>query len=968
MVEGRGRKHDDAGAEDAAGRAPVALSQACDALSIGMAIVNARGMCDYANATLLRLLDVSLEEIQSMPLHDLVHVDGSEQSATCNSGHCRLHEALSGAASGTREFDTVFCRRNQPPFYAACRISPLQPGGAGTTLLEVRDVTALRQQELVQRTHELVYTAAARAARFGSWRRDLHHNTVLICAVMARILELPGEPTTLDEAQWRDLILADDLVNVEMQLGQALAVGDDFELEYRVRLPSGRVAWLWSHGTVQRDADGKPASVVGMSVDITRRKRIEDALKASEERYRQLTELSPAGIVVIAGNRYVYANEVGARLLGAGDVASLVGQSPFDVVDPRLHDLLNWRADEVLQHGRTPEVEFELRRRDGSSVWVHSIAGKVSWEGVPAVQVINRDITEERRTREQLRILTERINLALESAGEAVWDWDIASDVYTVSGGLKNLFGWANVPNGDGLVDWRRHAHPDDWARMRKCLDDYLRGLVPTYQCEYRLRADDGSWRWVLVRGVIVARDADSKPLAMTGTISDITVRKESEELAWRHANLDPLTGLPNRRLCRERLEQELRRARRSNQQLALLFIDLDRFKQVNDWLGHEAGDQLLIEAAQRIARCVRDTDTVARLGGDEFTVLLVGLDGPRHVEFVCQKILEQLTSPFRINGELAYISASIGVALYPGDASLAPDLLRKADQAMYAAKASGKQQFRYFTRELDDMAHRRLQITSELRRALSNGELDVHYQPVVRLSDGRIVKAEALARWRHPDLGDIAPAVFIPLAEEAGLIGQIGDWVLDRAIHHSQAWRDHDGSAIQVGINQSPLQFAMLDAATDKLHALVQAGHAGHHIAIEITEGTLLDASPHVRQKLLFYRDAGIQVAIDDFGTGYSSMAYLQRFHIDYLKIDRSFVRDIASNPADRTIAETIIVMAHKLGLEVIAEGIETTEQRDCLAHAGCDYGQGFLFSPAVPAAAFEGLLSGGNGASKRA
>jgi len=932
-----------------------------DTMAVGLALIDRHGVCLYANATLAAMLGRPVAELSFRPFHSLVH----EHDQACPDGGAalnRLIEALAQPQAGRQsDFEVVFCRERDGPFVAACRATGVLHGGAPATVLEISDVTARRQAELSARTQELAYRFAADAARIGSWSRDFRSDAVMICPVMAELLELPSDRMLLSDAQWRGIIVPEDLPQVEADMARHMAGGSpNFALEFRVRTRTGKQRWHTSRGTVIRDEHGMPLSVTGMSIDITDRKAAEAALRASEERFRMLSELSPCAILVYLHDRYVYANQAAADLVGAADGQDILGRSPRDFIDPRFHALLARRIEEVMRDGRTQPVELELQRLDGSRAWIISSAGRVTWEDEPAIQIVARDITAERDAREKLRLLGERVNLALASAGEAVWDWDIQADTYRIAGGLRDLFGWHEDPAGSGRLAWDRSMHPDDVPRVRAALRDCAEGRTASYQCEFRLRTLDGAWRWLLGRGIVVARDEDGAALAMTGTMSDITVRKETEDMAWRHANLDALTGLPNRRLFRERLEHEVRKSRRSGRPLALLFIDLDRFKQVNDWLGHAAGDQLLVEAAERIRRCVRQTDTVARLGGDEFTVMLADLDGQRHVEFVCHKILEALSAPFYLGNDVAYISGSIGVALHPMDAGGSDDLMRKADQAMYAAKEAGKQQFKYFTRSMDETAHRRLQITGELRHAIDNGQLSVHYQPVVSLHDGSVVKAEALVRWQHPWLGNIEPSFFIPLAEESGLIGRISDWVLEQVMFHARRWRTPHGKAVQVGVNQSPLQFAMADPKSDRVRHLIEANHDAGSIAIEITEGMLLDATPAVKEKLLLYRDAGIQVAIDDFGTGYSSMSYLQQFGIDYLKIDRSFVQDIASNEAHRTIAETIILMAHKLGLEVIAEGIETAEQMDCLRRAGCDYGQGFLFSPAVPVVEFERLLSG--------
>lgn len=546
----------------------------------------------------------------------------------------------------------------------------------------------------------------------------------------------------------------------------------------------------------------------------------------------------------------------------------------------------------------------------------------------------------------------------MEGSGDGLWDWDLQGDSVYFSPRWKEILGHADHEVGTSAVEWEHRLHPQDRAAALAALDACLQGRKTTFSSEHRLRCRNGEWKWVLTRAKVVERDEEGKPLRMTGTMSDISRRRMSEERIWQHANFDMLTNLPNRRLFRDRLEQEVKKAQRSGQQLGLLFIDLDRFKEVNDLLGHDAGDLLLTQASHRLAGCVRDSDTVARLGGDEFTVILPGIESLESVAKVADKILRSLAKPFQLGNEVAYLSASVGITIFPTDAAEPEELIRNADQAMYGAKHAGRNQFSYFTRSMQEKAHNRLRLAGELRGALAAGQLQVWYQPVVEMSSGRIVKAEALLRWHHPSIGAVDPNEFIPLAEESGLILEIGDWVFRQAAGCARRWTEQLGTVFQIGVNKSPVQFMSPDDDSDWAGHLQTLGLAGNSIAVEITEGLLLNASPNVAARLLEYRDAGIQVALDDFGTGYSSMAYLKKFDIDYLKIDRSFVRDMASDESDRAIAESVIVMAHRLGLKVIAEGIETQEQRDLLAAAGCDFGQGYLFARPAPAHEFETLL----------
>jgi diguanylate cyclase (GGDEF)-like protein len=414
-----------------------------------------------------------------------------------------------------------------------------------------------------------------------------------------------------------------------------------------------------------------------------------------------------------------------------------------------------------------------------------------------------------------------------------------------------------------------------------------------------------------------------------------------------------------------DRLQHDIVKRRRDGTRIAILLIDLDHFKEVNDTLGHHQGDVLLVDAARRIADCVRVSDTVARLGGDEFTVILTELKATDRVDSIAQNIIDSLLAPFALGQEQAFISASIGITLYPDDAASVEDLLKHADQAMYAAKGAGRNRFSYFTPALQVAALNRMRLTNDLRGALKGGQLRLYFQPIVHLKTGRIHKAEALLRWQHPQRGLVSPLEFIPLAESSGLIVDIGQWVFNESIRWVQRWRDVVHPEFQVSLNQSPVDFQREGGSYDVwLRALRQAGVPGHAIVVEITEGLLLDASTMVTDKLLQLRDAGIQVALDDFGTGYSSLSYLNKFDIDYLKIDRSFVRNLAPDSSDLALSEAIIVMAHKLGLHVIAEGVETPQQRDLLAAAGCDYGQGYLFDKPLPAEEFDALLTAQAGA----
>lgn len=433
--------------------------------------------------------------------------------------------------------------------------------------------------------------------------------------------------------------------------------------------------------------------------------------------------------------------------------------------------------------------------------------------------------------------------------------------------------------------------------------------------------------------------------------LSDISDRKQFEETISRYANFDPLTCLPNRRLFMDRMAQEILRSRRSGVGFALLFIDLDRFKDVNDTLGHYMGDLLLQQTAERLLESVRATDTVARLGGDEFTILLAAVNERRDVEQLAPKILAALNEPFDLQGEHVLGGASMGITLYPHDAVSEDVLFKHADQAMYRAKQEGRGRYCYFSSDMQEAAEGRMRLHQDLLAAVRHEQFELHYQPIVD-TDGKTGKLEALLRWRHPVRGLILPGQFIGLTEELGLIKKLGDWVLQTALEQLKEWDARGHSGMKVSINKSPRQFGQrAEEGTEWLAMIRDHGIDPQRIIVEITEGVLLDERPHVTEQIRRYRDAGIGIAVDDFGTGYSALSYLKRLPIDYVKIDQSFIADLVEDSNDRNLVEAIIIMCHKLGMQVVAEGVESLVQRNLLQEMECDFMQGYLFGRPEPA-----------------
>jgi diguanylate cyclase (GGDEF)-like protein/PAS domain S-box-containing protein len=600
---------------------------------------------------------------------------------------------------------------------------------------------------------------------------------------------------------------------------------------------------------------------------------------------------------------------------------------------------------------------FEMEYRLGHT-WVMAQAQRLPdsplWLGTHV------DIAARRSAENRLHEADAIWKLALESTGDGVWDWHVQAGVEYFSERYLRLYGFepGDVAATPEAFDAR--THPDDLVQMGRDREDHFAGRTPTYRNEHRVLARDGSWKWVLSRGMVIARDAQGRPLRMVGTHTDITDRKRQEALVWQQARIDTLTGLPNRRSLRERIEHALAQRSVRSEELAVMFVDLDHFKEVNDSLGHDVGDALLQLVAARMQGCTPAGSVVARMGGDEFTVLLAAAQAAPLAERVGDELLEALSDAFDVGGERVYVSASIGVSLAPRDGLEIESLFKHADLALYEAKGAGRNRMAQFTPALHEAAQRRTRLANELREALRLGQLSLVYQPILSLRDSTAAprKAEALLRWKHPQLGDVSPAQFIPIAEATGLIVDIGDWVFRAAAAQARAWRaaGHDG--FQISINKSPVQFlgershrVQPDWATH----LRDMGLSGDALAVEITEGLLLERDEAVAQRLRALREAGLTISLDDFGTGYSSLSYLQHHEIDTVKIDRSFVAGLENGGKALALCRAIVTMAHELGMEVVAEGVETEAQMVALRDMGCDWGQGWWFGKGVSASEFE-------------
>lgn len=610
-----------------------------------------------------------------------------------------------------------------------------------------------------------------------------------------------------------------------------------------------------------------------------------------------------------------------------------------------------------------------VRHASGRWIWIEARGRVVAWDGAGmATRMVGTivDITATTALRQELERSYDLLAQLAQQVPGALFQLHMTPagliTVPFVSAMSSELFQLTPGQIQDDIRLLLGRIHRRDRARLRQALRESARRLAP-FRAEYRVAMGSSDWHWRELAAKPAQRGDGS--VLWHGFTSDIAERKRTEDTIRqfnqkleRRAHYDALTGLPNRVLFRDRLEQAMRHTASGTHGMALLFIDLDRFKEVNDLHGHDAGDRLLALVAGRIGAQLRPGDTVARLGGDEFTVILTETTEVEHIEQTAQSIIDALRQPFQLGVEQVSISGSVGITLYPGDGKLPEDLMRNADHAMYRAKAAGRNQLTFFEPAMQRAAMRRLKLTSELRQALARRQLELHFQPILDNQTGQITKAEALLRWRRPGHELMLPGEFIGIAEETGMIHEIGNWVFFEAANWSARWSRLLGRTLQISVNKSPVQFLPHGYTSEWIGYLDRQGLPHNSIAVEITEGVLMDLSEPVFRRLHELQQSGVEVSIDDFGTGYSSMSYLKRLDIDYLKIDQSFVAEMLHDRTSQTITETIIVMAHKLGLKVIAEGVETTAQRACLTAHGCDFVQGFLFAQPLPAAAFEKLV----------
>ena len=697
-----------------------------------------------------------------------------------------------------------------------------------------------------------------------------------------------------------------------------------------------------------------PAIVIMVGV-LHRRatEQIVAQLRESEQRFKAFMDNSPAvAWIKDEQGKYVFLNTPFELTFNVRR-DELTGQTGPEPWSPETAKQLQENDRAVLESGKPRQLYETLAGQDGMRQhwWILQFPvdagpGQQRFVGGMAVE-----ITERKQAEEALRASEERYALAAQSVNDGLWDWNLKTNEVYYSQRWKAMLGCDDGDIGTTPFEWFRRVHPDDLAQVQSLLQDHLEGRSPTFESEHRMRHKDRGYRWVLSRGLAV-RNGSGRPYRMVGAQSDTTQRKLAEEQLIHDALHDSLTGLPNRSLFVDRLSHRIKHSRREKDRLfGVLFLDLDRFKLINDSMGHGAGDQLLVETARRLELAVRPGDTVARLGGDEFAVLLEDVIDPGDAVHVAERIQSSLKKSIKVENQEIVSSASIGIAMSQTGYEKAEDVLRDADTAMYRAKSEGRARHEVFDSAMHARAVSLLQIENELRQAIEREEFRVFYMPIVSLSTGRIDGFEALVRWQHPTRGLVGPLDFIPVAEDSGIIIQIDRWVLRRACRDVRAWQEKfpDGDRLTVSVNLSGKQFAHSDLVEVIRSAISESKLPAESLNIEITEGVLIDNTSTAGSMLGEMRKLGAKIYLDDFGTGYSSLSYLQRFPIDAVKIDRSFVSRMGPRAEGHEIVKAIVTLAHNLKMRVIAEGVETQDQLAVLRMLKCGFGQGWLFSKPI-------------------
>jgi len=613
-----------------------------------------------------------------------------------------------------------------------------------------------------------------------------------------------------------------------------------------------------------------------------------------------------------------------------------------------------WQSKPVISK---PIEEFSKKMGDRNLDNISDLKLELNTDGVHELEMLERsfnqmagnlgqEIAARKQVEKELEENETRLKYALNVSNEGFWDWHIDTEQVYYNANFFNMLGYHSADIVHDHDAWFDLVHPDDKTECQSLISKCIAGKLPSFKLEYRLETCGGDYLWIMAQGKIVEHDSSGKPVRFVGTHADISSLKETEERLRHLASYDGLTKLPNRHMFVEHLHRAILEAKRDVCRHALLFLDLDRFKIINDSLGHTIGDQLLVDVASRIKAAIRNVDFVARLGGDEFTVLLKYIEQPFQAAEAAERIIDALSKPFNLSGHQVVTSPSIGIVLYPDDDVTPEDLIKKADLAMYQAKQEGGGGYHFFNEEMTQQANVRLETETALRKAIEKqDEIVVHYQPQVSLETGNINGLEALVRWQK-DGRLVPPNDFIPMAEETGLIVPLGDIIMRTVFQDMKRWLQYNKLSHRVAINISAVQFSQWDFIKKVDELLEETGVATQYIEFELTEASVMKNVDYALSAMAQLKERGISLALDDFGTGHSSLSYLKKFPIDILKIDKSFIDDMELADVNKRIVKSIIELSHHLNLKVVAEGVESKSQLDMLASIGCDSMQGYFYS----------------------